>query len=438
MKNFKRNIFEKNKGITLIALVVTIIVLLILAGISIQMLVGEGGILTNAKDASSETKKATAKESIDLEIADAILEDNELTVEGLNKHLEAHISGLKHGGQSLTENPIKEFPAIVELDGFVFEIDEYGKTKEANGIILSKNNLNLQIEIVGSDKTYGKDIITATLAGISGDIEWNTEGDAIKVTQLEGGKSVNVLAQKAGEAKITATCSDKTAECSVTVVEEEYIDNSYVQYDVEYTDVNTKTTYTKNTGWRAITDLKEYEDKGEYTGPIDIISTGIPAQLYYKPDTITAASWAGTTEQRQEYLNTYKYTNKKVSNKDIYAAAGLLYNFKKIIFNYKGSDVRPSENYGGFVNIVTNGTEAVASEETTGENLFIDTKLSSKIIGIRSVHLGDIKNTNDENTSHEQITSDTDKKNGLFVLKNYTPSSRIWGVLVSFSGIKPI
>ena len=39
---------KNNKGITLIALVITIIVLLILAGISIAMLTGENGILTNS------------------------------------------------------------------------------------------------------------------------------------------------------------------------------------------------------------------------------------------------------------------------------------------------------------------------------------------------------------------------------------------------------
>lgn len=45
--NFKEK-FKRNKGITLIVLVVTIIVLLILAGISINMLTGQNGILNRA------------------------------------------------------------------------------------------------------------------------------------------------------------------------------------------------------------------------------------------------------------------------------------------------------------------------------------------------------------------------------------------------------
>ena len=57
---------ERNKGITLIALVVTIIVLLILAGISILMLSGENGILKRAGTARDLTKYSGYKEEVDL------------------------------------------------------------------------------------------------------------------------------------------------------------------------------------------------------------------------------------------------------------------------------------------------------------------------------------------------------------------------------------
>ena len=54
--------FSSSKGITLIALVVTIIVLLILAGMSISMLTGENGILKRANEAKEETQRATEDE----------------------------------------------------------------------------------------------------------------------------------------------------------------------------------------------------------------------------------------------------------------------------------------------------------------------------------------------------------------------------------------
>ena len=58
---------KENKGITLIALVITIIVLLILAGVSIAMLTGENGILSQAAKAKEETEKAQANEALILD-----------------------------------------------------------------------------------------------------------------------------------------------------------------------------------------------------------------------------------------------------------------------------------------------------------------------------------------------------------------------------------
>ncbi len=58
-----RKTLRRNKGITLIALVVTIIVLLILAGISIAMLTGQNGILNRAAEAKEKTRVAQEDES---------------------------------------------------------------------------------------------------------------------------------------------------------------------------------------------------------------------------------------------------------------------------------------------------------------------------------------------------------------------------------------
>ena len=49
---------QKEKGITLVALVVTIVVLLILAGVSINLVLGENGLITQAKNAREQTETA--------------------------------------------------------------------------------------------------------------------------------------------------------------------------------------------------------------------------------------------------------------------------------------------------------------------------------------------------------------------------------------------
>ena len=57
---------RNQKGITLIALVITIIVLLILAGVSIAMLTGQNGILTRATGSNTATIQAEVEEKINL------------------------------------------------------------------------------------------------------------------------------------------------------------------------------------------------------------------------------------------------------------------------------------------------------------------------------------------------------------------------------------
>lgn len=63
--------FKRNKGITLIALVVTVIVLLILAGIAINLTVGDNGIITRAERATIIQRLAEIKEQIEFANSDA-------------------------------------------------------------------------------------------------------------------------------------------------------------------------------------------------------------------------------------------------------------------------------------------------------------------------------------------------------------------------------
>ena len=65
------------KGITLISLVVTIIVLLILAGVSVSMLTGQNGILTRAAESKEKTEIASEREEIQMVISNTIYNDNE-------------------------------------------------------------------------------------------------------------------------------------------------------------------------------------------------------------------------------------------------------------------------------------------------------------------------------------------------------------------------
>ena len=89
---------RQEKGITLIALVITIIVLLILAGVAIATLTGDNGILTKAAQAKNATEKANAKERIQIEVMGSYDQSGKLDantlISNLNKNIpEATITG---------------------------------------------------------------------------------------------------------------------------------------------------------------------------------------------------------------------------------------------------------------------------------------------------------------------------------------------------------
>lgn len=81
--------FKEEKGITLVALVITIIVLLILAGVSIAMLTGDNGILNKATTAKDETGKSQVTEAVSLAISEIMANKVDPTYDGSDKTLDA-------------------------------------------------------------------------------------------------------------------------------------------------------------------------------------------------------------------------------------------------------------------------------------------------------------------------------------------------------------
>ena len=73
----------KDKGITLVALVVTIVVLLILAGVSINLVLGENGLITNSQEAKISQEFAEYKEKMNFFIAEKQIESNEFDVSSI-------------------------------------------------------------------------------------------------------------------------------------------------------------------------------------------------------------------------------------------------------------------------------------------------------------------------------------------------------------------
>ena len=68
MKRTKQQKEKFNQGITLVALVVTIVVLLILAGVSLNLVLGENGIISKAREASTKTVQAQQNSEIEMNL----------------------------------------------------------------------------------------------------------------------------------------------------------------------------------------------------------------------------------------------------------------------------------------------------------------------------------------------------------------------------------
>ncbi len=114
--------FKKQKGITLIALVVTIIVLLILAGVSIAMLTGNNGILTQGKRAKEETTVGHEKEAVQMAYAGAVAKKlgEEVTAEDVNEQLTTN-------GENATATEGTNKIIVTFTSGKVYTIDQSGK-----------------------------------------------------------------------------------------------------------------------------------------------------------------------------------------------------------------------------------------------------------------------------------------------------------------------
>ena len=148
-ENNLKKLSKKINGITLIALIITIIVLLILAGVSIAMLTGQNGILTQAQNAKQATEGAAAKEKVEIAVVGAISKDKTgaLTIDNLKTEM-ANYEGTIEGSK---------FPVTVKVDNKMFEVSENGNVKEKREIagVTTVNNAN-DIEGQITFKYYAK------------------------------------------------------------------------------------------------------------------------------------------------------------------------------------------------------------------------------------------------------------------------------------------
>ncbi len=206
-QNLKERVNGKN-GITLIALVITIIVLLILAGVTIATLTGDNGILTKAQNAKEKNAQKTVEEQINLAVQASRIN------EGLVINKEILEQELTNNGIEITKSENDELPWTVKKDGYVYTISENGEIKEKEGIAITTGDIEI---LKGSTK--GKKVSAQILSGETGTIKWEHTGN-ITLSATEGNEitvNVNSNANAGDTATITARIDGKTYQDSINV-----------------------------------------------------------------------------------------------------------------------------------------------------------------------------------------------------------------------------
>ena len=130
-----------NNGVTLVALVITIIVLLILAGVSISLVVGDNGVLNQAVNAADSTNEAAATTELEMAVTAAVAD-----------YMEDKYAGTTSASSVVLANYITtDLLAPNVADGFVITVTAWGTTTPGS-------KTTAEVEYRGETYTYTLEI----------------------------------------------------------------------------------------------------------------------------------------------------------------------------------------------------------------------------------------------------------------------------------------
>ena len=133
LKNEER---KQERGITLIALITTIIVLLILAGITIGAITGSNGIIGQAQSAKEETEIAQEKEIIDISTVEAMGKNNRGNLE--EEEFQSAID--KHTNEKADVTDIgEEFEVFFEESNRYYIVDKDGNILSYDNVVIDNS-----------------------------------------------------------------------------------------------------------------------------------------------------------------------------------------------------------------------------------------------------------------------------------------------------------
>ena len=235
MKKSKKQLIKNAKGITLVALVVTIVILLILAGVTITMTLGQNGLFTRAQAARKEYKQSEVQEDLSMLITQYTWDKvSEKTDKSLGDYLK------DNGATSVKENSDGK-TLEVEYKGYVFTVDkDSGEITKVNKV----GDTQHDIEVVVSDAKVtedfagqGTNVKQGTIAADSGKKLYITFTSSIEGGTTTVSPAVPFEVSKNGsyEFTITGTVENKTYSRKYAVKVNQYDTSVLIGKMVSYT-----------------------------------------------------------------------------------------------------------------------------------------------------------------------------------------------------------
>ena len=267
---------KENKGVTLIALAVTVIVLLIISGVTISYMTGENGIINQSKESKKFAGTVEEKEVLNTSVAAAVGKSSKSKVEenNLKKYLNQNVGDevkdytleKRDGYYSVTFTATGNEYAVWE-NGTVQDMDEYQKTPYLK---LDPNELNAL-------ETGSNQVIKAITNVNNPSIKWETSNSNIVTIQKKSNTEITVTGKNNGSAVITAKMDKLETKCQVTVItspKEIILSNTEITIDlssgnktVQITPTITPDSANKNITWTSSnTSIARVDEFGTITG----------------------------------------------------------------------------------------------------------------------------------------------------------------------------
>ena len=395
--NVKKELLKNDKGITLIALVITIIILLILAGVAIATLTGENGLFARAKQAKQTQTESEMKEKLNLSIQELQVEKltlDDITQEWLTQKLSEYNPILKEDGTTNSKKVTLQKNGIIKL----YMIDEklnITEVENGSGIefsyeIVKRENGKVKILIKVQDKENGINKVevpgdaiilngTREEKGIDQEIEVGTEYTykVISVSGKEREKTILIEPEIiVGEAYIGTSTTNTNASNSVANNSQTRGTTLYINFTATLEKFGTECAVKLKDGTDS--DILPYAitKNGTYTfvitgtygdGKIIIKEVEVKVAKYTSAVNLVkydAGDWTEAEIQKLKLQNLYMINKEKTINAvfNLNDSEGLNFTFGG--FTYKGDET--NEKYIKDGRIITSRNESVATQSGFG------------------------------------------------------------------------